>query len=164
MSRKKKEYRTYSKERYMEFLKEYKVSEKELPYSKFCKNLEVCNWMFIEYALRTGQKVILPYGFGPIVVNKKKLNKYKEYNGKTYVNLRVNWKKTREYGKKIYHTNEHSDGYNFRWIWFPTEAKTHLADLYAFKPGRYASRAINKYIRKSGEFKELYLEWVKNSK
>jgi hypothetical protein len=166
MSRVKKEYRTCSKENYLLFLKENKVTEQELPYAKYCKNLEVCNWMFVEYALRTGEKVTLPHGFGPIAVNKKKLKLYKEYtdkegNTKRVINLRPNWAKTREAGKKIYHTNEHSDGYNFRWIWFSEESKLFLSELYVFKPGRYASRNINKYIRKpNSSYKDIYMEWL----
>lgn len=166
MSRNKKEYRTYSRENYDRFIKENKLSERDLSYTKYCKNLEVCNWMFIEYALRTGTKVILPFGFGPIAVNKKKLKRYKEYvdkegNVKRVVNLRTNWKKTKEIGKKVYHTNEHSDGYNFKWIWFVGESKIHLSGLYVFKPCRYASRAITKYVTKpNSQFKEIYLEWL----
>jgi len=162
MSRRKKEYRTISRENYDRFLSEHNLSDSDISYQKYCKNLEVCNWMFVEYALRTGSKVMLPYGFGTLAVNKKKLKKFKEYKGKKYVNLRVNWAKTRELGKKVYHTNEHSDGYNFRWIWFGVDSKLHLSDLYVFKPGRYASRAINKYIRKPEGYSELYLEWLNN--
>jgi len=168
MSRTKREYRTYSRENYDRFLKENNLSEKDLPYPKYCKNLEVCNWMFVEYALRTGQKVNLPHGFGSLAVNKKMLKKYKEYidpsgEKKKVVNLRVDWKKTREVGKKVYHMNEHSDGYNFRWLWFSHEAKVTLADLMVFKPCRYASRAITRYVKKPNSiYKELYLEWLKN--
>jgi|SRR5688572_12308479 hypothetical protein len=161
MSQRKKEYRTYSRENYDRFLKENNISEKDLPYPKYCKNLEVCNWMFVEYALRTGQKVQLPYGFGSLAVNKKMLKRYKEYKGKKYINLRVDWKKTKEHKKKIYHTNEHTDGYNFRWLWFKDDARFLLHDLYVFKPARYVSRSINKYLRKPNtQFKELYLEWL----
>lgn len=160
MSRKKKEYRTYSRENYDRFIKENNILESELSYPKYCKNLEVCNWMFMEYILRTGEKINLPFGFGPLTINKKKLKKYKEHDGKKYVNLRPDWQKTKQNGKMIYHTNEHSDGYNFRWLWFPAEARIHLSNLYIFKPGRYASRAINKYIKKSNQYQELYLEWL----
>jgi hypothetical protein len=168
MSRRKKEYRTNSRENYDRFLKENNLKESDLSFTKYCKNLEVCNWMFIEYALRTGSKVYLPYGFGPLAVNKKMLKRFKEFkdkdgNLKKVVNLRVNWAKTKELGKKVYHTNEHSDGYNFRWIWFPEESKLHLSDLYVFRAARYPSRAINKYVRRTGNFKELYLEWTKNT-
>lgn len=160
MSRVKREYRTCSRENYDRFLKEHKISEKTLPYNKYVKNLEVCNWMFVEYALETGNKVNLPYGFGSIAVNKKMLKRFTEHNGKKYVNLRVNWAKTRKLGTKVYHTNEHSDGFNFRWIWFPKEAKIHLSGLYVFRPCRYMSRAIAKYVEKlGGEYQEKYLEW-----
>lgn len=166
MSRTKREYRTSSKENYNRFLKENNLTEKDLSYPKYTKNIEICNWMWIEYALRTGQKVYLPHGFGPIVVNKKKLKTYKTFkdkegNLKKVVNLRTDWFLTRKLKKKVYHTNEHSDGYNFRWAWFPSEGKFHLSDLYVFKPGRYTSRAINKYVRHpSGQYKDLYLEWL----
>lgn len=162
MSRKKKEYRTYSRENYEIFIKENNISERDLPYPKYCKNLEVCNWMFIEYALRTGNKISLPHGFGPIAVNKKMLKIYKEHDGKRYVNLRPDWKQTKKVGKMVYHTNEHTDGYNFRWVWFPQDSKIFMSDLYVFKPGRYASRAITKYLKKSNaQYKEIYLEWLK---
>lgn len=158
----KKEYRTCSKENYERFIKANKISEKDLPYNKYVKNIEICNWMFAEYALSTGNKVSLPYGFGSIAVNKKKLKRFKEYNGKKYVNLRIDWNKTRKEGKRIYHTNEHSDGYNFRWAWFPEDARIHLSHIYVFKPGRYTSRAINQYVRKPGAyFKDMYLQWKK---
>lgn len=165
MSKRKREYRTYSRENYDRFIKENNITEQELPYPKYCKNLEVCNWMFVEYALRTGLKVQLPHGFGPIVVNKKMLKKFKEYkdkegNSKKVINLRVDWDKTNKLGKTVYHTNEHTDGYNFRWLWFPSEAKFFLSDLYVFKPGRYASRAITKYLKRpNSQYKDMYLEW-----
>lgn len=165
MSRTKKEYRTYSRENYDRFIKENNISEKDLPYNKYCKNLEVCNWMFVEYCLRTGNKITLPFGFGPLAVSKKKLKMYKEHNGVKYINLRPDWKKTKEIGKKVYHTNEHSDGFNFKWMWFKEDSKISFSELYVFKPGRYASRAINKYIKKANaQYKELYLEWSKFNK
>ena len=166
MSRRKKEYRTYSRENYEVFIKENNISERDLTYPKYCKNLQVCNWMFVEYALRTGVKVSLPHGFGSLAVNKKMLKKYKIYKDKDgleqkKINLRIDWKKTNELGKKIYHTNEHTDGYNYRWIWFVPDAKIFLSSLYIFKPGRYASRAINKYLRKpNSDYKHMYLEWL----
>ncbi len=163
MSRKKREYRTYSRENYDRFLLENNLGEKDISYQKFCKNLEVCNWMFVEYILRTGAKINLPHGFGTLTITKRMLKRYKIYNGVKYINLKVDWGKTNKLGKKIYHNNEHSDGYNFKWAWFGREAKFHLSDLYNFKPGRYPSRAISKYIKKpNGQFQELYLEWLYN--
>jgi hypothetical protein len=163
MSQRKKEYRTNSRENYDKFLSINNLSEESFPFDKWKQVLATSNWMFIEYALRTGMKVTLPYGFGPLAVNKKMLKRFKEYNGKKYVNLRIDWQKTKKLGKRVYHTNEHTDGYNYKWKWFPHEAKFYLSDLYVFNPGRYASRAINKYLKKPGaDFKSLYLQWSKN--
>jgi len=159
MSRNKVEFWTHSKENYNRFLVEHKITDKELSYKKYKKIIETCNWMFIEYALRTGFKVTLPFGFGSLAVVKKKIKTYKEYKGKQYVNLRIDWAKTKEVGKRVYHTNEHTDGYNYRWRWSPKDAKFHLSNLYTFKPQRYASRSINKYIKKpNSQFKDLYME------
>ncbi len=162
MSRSKKQYRTNSRENYERFLKENNMSSIELSYKKFSKNLEVCNWMFIEYALRTGQKVTFPHGFGAGCVNKRMLKRYVEHDGKRYINLRVDWNKTRLIGKKVYHTNEHTDGYNYKWLWDKKYATFTLSDTYIFKPCRYASRAIAKYLKRpNSQYKDLYLEWLK---
>jgi len=162
MSRRKREYSTYSKENYLRFLKTNKLTESDLSFDKYKKNIDICNWMYIEYALSTGQKVQLPYGFGTLAINKKMLKRFKEHKGKKYTNLRPDWKSTKAIGKMVYHTNEHTDGFNFRWIWFLMEAKLYLNNLYVFKPCRYASRAIAKYINKpNSQYKELYMEWAK---
>lgn len=158
----KREYSTFSRANYDRFLADHKLTEQDISFEKYVKNLRICNWMFIEYALRTGLKVQLPYGFGNIAVNKKKLKRYKEFEGKRYINLHIDWDKTKKAGKKVYHTNEHTDGYNYKWIWFPKESKIHLSELYVFKPTRAASRAINKYLKKTNSiFKDMYSEWLK---
>lgn len=160
MGRSKKEYITSSRANYDRFIKANNIKESELPFSKYTKNIEVCNWMFIEFALATGRRTTLPYGFGDIAVSKKKLKTYKIHGDKKYMNLRIDWAKTKKEGKRIYHTNEHSDGFNYKWYWFNVKAKMYLSDLYVFKPCRYASRAITKYVRNTTKnYRENYLEW-----
>lgn len=159
----KREFQTTSKANYTRFLKEQNLTEKDLSYKKFSQVLKTCNWMWIEYALLSGGKVRLPHGFGDIAVNKKMLARFKEWEGKQYVNLKIDWATTKKIGKRVYHTNEHTDGYNFKWTWFPGSSKIHLADVYVFKPCRYASRALAKYIKKPGAtYKDNYLEWGLN--
>lgn len=162
MSRVKREYRTTSRENYDRFMKDNNISEDKLSYSKYEKVIDTNNWMFMEYILETGDKIRLPHGFGDLSINKKMLKKFKEHEGKRYINLRIDWAKTKKEGKKIYHTNEHSDGFNYRWIWFTTSALIHLNKLYVFRPCRYASRRIAQYIKKTGsQYKQLYNEYVK---
>ena len=53
----------------------------------------------------------MPYGLGFIQIGK--------YQPKTLTNksLSVDYKSSKEYGKCIYHLNEHSDGYKYRLYW-----------------------------------------------
>lgn len=156
----KKQYRTDSRENYERFLKKYGISESTLSFDKFKKNIHYCNWMYIEYALRTGNKISFPHGFGSLVVTKKILQRYKIHNGVKYNNLRINWQKTKEIGKRVYHTNEHSDGYNYKWLWFAKDSRLRLRHLYVFKACRYASREIAKYVKKKdAQYGQMYLEW-----
>lgn len=62
----------------------------------------------------------------------------------------------------MYHTNEHTDGFNFKWKWFPKTTRIFLGKVYTFKPSRYTSRAITRYINKSPKYQQMYLEWEKN--
>lgn len=160
------EYRTSSKENYLRFLKKKNLTEEDITYKKYCDILEISNWMFIEYALKTGKQVYLPFGFGPIVVTKKRLKMYKIYTDKVtkeekkIINLRIDWFKTKKLGKRVYHTNEHSDGFNCKWMWFSNLSRLHMSGLYVFKPCRYASRAIARYVKNTKEnYIENYLEW-----
>ena len=53
----------------------------------------------------------MPYGLGLIQIVK--------YRPKSLTpkSLSVDYKASKEYDKKIYHLNEHSDGYKFRLYW-----------------------------------------------
>lgn len=53
----------------------------------------------------------MPYGLGYIQIVKYKP---KHLNDKS---LSVDYKASKEYNKKIYHLNEHSDGYKYRLFW-----------------------------------------------
>ena len=103
---------------------EWRSGSKE-EYEKFCKSNPNIKLSFIEwknilysfndsfrsYILETGDKGKLPCGFGEFGINKKKRKKTKVLpNGKEYINLPVDWKKTKEAGKYIYIFNYHTDG------------------------------------------------------
>lgn len=53
----------------------------------------------------------MPYGLGYVCVAKYKPKSY------TDKSLSVDYKSSNEYGKRIYHLNEHSDGYKYRLYW-----------------------------------------------
>lgn len=53
----------------------------------------------------------MPYGLGYVCIVKYKP---KSYNAES---LSVDYKSSKEEGKRIYHLNEHSDGYKYRLYW-----------------------------------------------
>lgn len=91
-----------------------------------------------------------------------RIKKYKQpvkfdENGKIIKsNLPVNWKATKEYWEKnpiakekkilIYHLNDHSDGYRYRFSKFLRKDSNANLRYYNFKPSRRHDRALAKHI------------------
>lgn len=142
-------------------------------YNDFCKknptiNLSFDEWRnisytfiesFKEYILETGDKAKLPFGFGEFTINKKKRKKTKDYEGKNYINLPIDWKKTKEKGKVIYNFNYHTEGYFFGWLWFKNTARLRNIDLWYFKPSRTTSRLLSHYLKTDDKYQHLYQSW-----
>jgi nucleoid DNA-binding protein len=144
-------------------------------YNNFCKNnpsikISFDEWKnivysfnesFKNYILETGEKAKLPSGFGEFSINKKKRRKMKGTDGKEFINLPVDWKKTKEKGKIIYNFNYHTEGYFFGWTWFKETARLKNSDLWYFKPSRITSRLLSHYIKTDEKYQHIYREWKK---
>lgn len=61
--------------------------------------------------IENGKEVKLPCRLGTLRIVK---HKPKQYNNKS---LRIDYHASKEYGKIIYHLNEHSDGFKYRFYW-----------------------------------------------
>ena len=118
------------------------------------------NEAFKNYILETGEKAKLPFGFGEFSINKKKRRKLKGLNNE-FVNLPVDWKKTKEKGKIIYNFNYHTEGYFFGWMWFKDSVRLKNADLWFFKPSRTTSRLLSHYLKADEKYQHIYREWKK---
>lgn len=61
-------------------------------------------------------------------------------------NSQIDWENTIKYGKKIFHVNEHSDGYRYYFTW---EKKGMLKNItkYRFVPTRSNKRKLAYYIK-----------------
>lgn len=144
-------------------------------YNNFCKNnpsikISFDEWKnivysfnesFKNYILETGEKAKLPSGFGEFSINKKKRRKIKGTGGKEFINLPVDWKKTKEKGKIIYNFNYHTEGYFFGWTWFKETARLKNSDLWYFKPSRITSRLLSHYLKTDEKYQHIYCEWKK---
>jgi len=152
------EYRTSSKQTYNDFCKKYPSTK--LTYDEWRTIIYTFNESFRKYILETGEKIKLPYGFGEFSINKKKRRKRKGLNDE-FINLPVDWQKTKEKGKIIYNFNYHTEGYFFGWMWFKSAARFRHCELWYFKPSRVTSRLIAEYLNKDNKYQHIYRQWVK---
>lgn len=68
----------------------------------------------------------------------------------------IDWKKTKELGTKVYHTNFHSFGYMPRIVWLTNRLSTcKFIDIYKFTAGRKLSRLVSTNM-KSGKIYNEY--------
>jgi hypothetical protein len=154
------DWRSSSKENYNQFCK--KNPSIKLTYDEWRNILYTFNESYKEYILETGDRAKLPYGFGEFSINKKKRRRLKNnIDGKEFVNLPIDWQKTKEKGKVIYNFNYHTEGYFFGWMWFKNTARFRNADLWYFKPSRLTSRLLSHYIKTNDKYQNIYREWKK---
>ena len=86
----------------------YRTMPVEVDYSLYKRVLEeMCN-VVLEHILNASEGFKMPYGLGFVQIGK--------YPPKTYTahSLSVDYKASKELDKKIYHLNEHSNGYKYR--------------------------------------------------
>ena len=153
------DWRSASKDNYNSFCKKHPSIK--LTFDQWRNIIYSFNEGFKEYILETGERAKLPFGFGEFSINKKKRRKIKGIDGKEFVNLPIDWKKTREKGKRIYNFNFHTEGFFFGWMWFKTTARFRQSNLWYFKPSRTTSRLLSDYLRANDKYQHLYHEWKK---
>jgi hypothetical protein len=156
--RKPVEYRTASKETFKAFKQTH--PDVKIDFTTWANIIYTFNYAFRDYALETGHKCKYIFGFGEFAITKWKPHKTTLVDGEEKINLPVDWKKTKEYGKRIFHMNYHTDGYKFRWIWFTNSGRFWCSQLWNFKPSRVTSRLLNHYVNLP-DYKEYYLSWKK---
>ena len=153
------EWRSSSKENYIDFCK--KNPSIKLTFDEWRNIIYSYSDSFKEYILETGEKAKLPFGFGEFSINKKKRRKVKSNGEKEFINLPVDWKKTKEKGKIIYNFNYHTEGFFFGWMWFKETTRLKNVDLWYFKPTRTTSRLLSHYIKTNEKYQHIYREWKK---
>lgn len=150
------DWRSSSRENYNNFCK--KNPSIKITFNEWKNIIYLFNESFKNYILETGEKAKLPFGFGEFSINKKKRRKLKGLNDE-FINLPVDWQKTKQKGKIIYNFNYHTEGYFFGWIWFKESARLKHTDLWYFKPSRTTSRLLSHYIKTDTKYQNIYREW-----
>lgn len=117
----------------------YNKINNNVPYLRYKRILDEFNKVVKDEILGRSQLFKMPYGLGSVCIVKYKPKSY------TPKSLSVDYKTSKEEGKKIYHLNEHSNGYKYRLYWtkiprtfpkrymyqiqFVRDNKRHLAQL-----------------------------------
>lgn len=156
------DWRSASKENYNNFCKKHPSIK--LSFDEWRNIVYSFIESFKEYILETGERAKLPFGFGEFSINKKKRRKMKGTDGKEFINLPIDWQKTKEKGKVIYNFNYHTEGYFFGWIWFKKTTRIKDIHLWFFKPSRTTSRLLSHYIKTNDKYQHIYKEWKNNLK
>lgn len=160
MSRPINEIRSASKDSYKAYKVKYPKSK--LTFSKWKKLLYDFNDRLIRHALETGERIKLPYGIGPLQVMKRKQTAIYEHQGIKRVGLATDWLRSKELGYKVYHLNSHTDGYRYKWYWYPNQARFFKAHIWNFRPCRKVSRLLASYIKQeNSEYKHLYSLYIR---
>lgn len=150
------DWRSSSKDNYKLFCKKHPSIK--LTFDEWRNILYSFNEAFKNYILETGERARLPLGFGEFSINKKKRRKKKGLNDE-FVNLPIDWQKTKEKGKRIYNFNFHTEGYFFGWMWFKETTRIKNIDLWYFKPSRVTSRLLSHYLKADEKYQHIYREW-----
>lgn len=116
---------------------------------------------FLSAKVLQGRRVMLPNKMGIISIEGRRPNiKFKEDG--SIKGLSPNWPATiklwnenpemKKKKKKVFYTNEHTDGYNFIWKWRKRGVIVKNKSLYSLKMSRTNKRAVNKQIRDGVNF------------
>ena len=123
----------------LDIYRAYNKINENVQYLRYKRILDEFNKVVKDEILERSQLFKMPYGLGSICIVKYKPKSY------TPKSLSVDYKTSKEEGKKIYHLNEHSNGYKYRLYWtkiprtfpkrymyqiqFVRDNKRHLAQL-----------------------------------
>tara|TARA_E500000305_G_scaffold108637_2_gene111475 strand:+ start:802 stop:1266 length:465 start_codon:yes stop_codon:yes gene_type:complete len=108
---------------------ELQVSKKE--FRKICDEF---NKLIIDEILINSEEIRMPYRLGTLRVKKSKM-KYDDKN-----KLKIDWAASRKLGKRIYHLNDHTGGYKYRFYW--TKGIVKNVTAYSFIPTRTNTRTL----------------------
>tara|TARA_R110000764_G_scaffold172593_3_gene259423 strand:+ start:430 stop:897 length:468 start_codon:yes stop_codon:yes gene_type:complete len=102
-------------------------------YKSICADF---NKKIVHHILEDSGTFKVPHRLGEIRIQKKKMNF-------TIPNkLMVDWKRTNELGTRVYHLNDHTDNFRYKWYWRKSKAIVKNKTAYSFTATRENMRAL----------------------
>jgi hypothetical protein len=115
--------------------------ENALSYKVFRKLNDEKSELLVNRILVDSETFRVPCNLGEIRISKRRLNVSSKV-------LKVDWETTKKIGKKVYHLNEHRNGYRYKVLWSKSKSKIENKTVYHFKPCRKFGRQLA-YILKN---------------
>ena len=118
------------------------LQELKVPKETFKKVIKSFSKKVLDTVLLDSEEIKLP------IIGSLRIKKIKQNLGKQlkYNKLRVDWKRTKETGYKVYHINEHRNGYYYRFYW--NKNKFLNRSFYSFYSERWnAKRRLPKILK-----------------
>ena len=117
-----------------------------IEYKTFKDILDRFNSLVLNYLFESSEGFKMPLGLGYIQIVKYKP---KSYNEKS---LSIDYKSSKELGKRIYHLNEHSNGYKFRLYWSKIPKTFPNRYMYSLQLVRKNKRRLAQLIFKNHDY------------
>lgn len=89
----------------------YRTMPVEVDYRLYKRVLDEMCKIILDHVLMRSEGFKMPYGLGFIQIGKYRPKNLNDQS------LSVDYKSSKEYNKRIFHLNEHSDGYKYRLYW-----------------------------------------------
>ena len=89
----------------------YRTMPVEVDYRLYKRVLDEMCKVILDHVLMRSEGFKMPYGLGFIQIGKYRPKNLNDQS------LSVDYKSSKEYNKRIFHLNEHSDGYKYRLYW-----------------------------------------------
>lgn len=131
------------KEGYKEvFLKKVKDgSVPQVPYSIYKKICIEANNIIMDKIIHEGKIFEMPYRLGRMYVRKRKVNT------DTTKTMKIDFKKTKELGKTVYHLNTHTNGFFMKFHWNKIRGYVKNISRFCYKPTRYHTNGLAAAIK-----------------
>lgn len=116
-----------------------------VPYNTFAAVIKDLSAEIMDKILLESKEVKFKSNLGYLRVKKRKMR------FKNTENLRIDWAATKKVGKKVYHLNEHRDGYRYKFHWTKADSRVPNMSVYHFRPCRYNSRRLADILQNNKE-------------
>ena len=121
------------------YYKDTVIKELQVDKQTFRKICDEFNNLIINNILFKSEEIRFPCRLGTLRVKKSKM-KYDDKN-----KLKIDWAASRKLGKRIYHLNDHTGGYKYRFYWTKGIIKNITA--YSFIPTRTNTRNLASILK-----------------